>query len=95
MLRFGLLGGVRPTAPWQVFVSLGGGALAAGALFTVLFPFWGEYAIVGLAEFGALAITGVVLVAVGLRRRRRALTGDDARPPLRVAGSRPSDPARR
>lgn len=76
MLRYGLLGGVRPTVPWEVFVSLGGGLFLAAVLFVLLFPLWSSYFLLGLAETGGFVVAGGLLVAAGVNRRRRtALSG--------------------
>jgi len=73
MLRYGLLGGSRPNLPWEFFISMGGALVAAGLLFTVLYPLWSTYAWVGLLEMGVFLIAGCVLLAAGLVRRRRGL----------------------
>lgn len=36
MLRYGLLGGERPTLPWKFFVTLGGALLLTAVLFVFL-----------------------------------------------------------
>jgi hypothetical protein len=52
---------------------MGGALVAAGLLFTVLYPLWSTYAWVGLLEMGVFLIAGCVLLAAGLVRRRRGL----------------------
>ena len=75
MLRYGLLGGTRPTLPWEFFVSLGGGLFLAGALFGLLFfPLWGGYSPAGWILLGCFVGAGGILVAAGMIRRSRAAT---------------------
>lgn len=71
MLRFGLLGGKRPSAPWEIFVTLGAALLGAGVLFVFLFPLWSTYSFVGFLEVGGYALAGASLLAVGAIRRKR------------------------
>lgn len=72
MLRYGLLGGARPPLPWEFFVSTGGGALGAGALFAVWFPLWSSDPWAGLVELAGFVVLGTTLIVVGARRKSRS-----------------------
>jgi membrane protein implicated in regulation of membrane protease activity len=78
MLRFWLLGGHRPTVPWQLFLTLGGGLLAAGVLFALLFPLWSTYAWAGVAEVAVFLIASTALLTIGAVRRQRAVREERA-----------------
>ena len=73
MLRFGLLGGSRPRAPWELYVTVGGACLLAGILFAALFGSWRSLFVLGLAEDAGFGVAGLTLVAVGLRRRKQSV----------------------
>jgi len=73
MIRFGLLGGRWGPAPWQFFVALGGSSLVAAALFVVLYRDWGTERWLGGTEVVILLAVAITLLALGLRRRRRAV----------------------
>jgi hypothetical protein len=73
MLRYGLLGGERPTLPWEFFVTLGGALLLTAVLFVFLYPLWTNYFLVGLIETGIFVIAGAVLVSIGALRRSHTL----------------------
>lgn len=73
MIRYGLLGGSLPKAPWQIFVVLGGACLAAGVLFSLLFPDWSSYFVAGVAETIVYVAAGSGLLVAGVARRRRSL----------------------
>ena len=73
MLRYGLLGGKRPSAPWEMFVTVGVALWVAGGLFVVLFPWWSTYSFVGFLEIGIYVLCGASLVAIGAVRRQRGL----------------------
>ena len=74
MLRYGLLGGVRPTVPWEFLVSLGGGLFLAAVLFAHLYPLRSSYPLLGWVETSGFLGAGTILVAAGATRRRRATT---------------------
>ena len=70
-MRFGLLGGRRPTVPWEFYVTLGGALLGASILFAILFPFWAVYPWAGIAEIVVFLLAAGILLAIGILRRRR------------------------
>lgn len=73
MIRYLLLGGRWGPVPWNVLVALGVACLAAAALFVLLVPSWSTYLLPGLIEAGGLGGAGVVLLAIGARRRAAGL----------------------
>ncbi|HTT46149.1 MAG TPA: hypothetical protein VMH38_09110 [Thermoplasmata archaeon] len=86
MLRFWLLGGRWPSAPWELLVTLGGALMGTAALFVILFPYWSKYPIEGSVELGIFVVAAGVLLAAGFARRRtelRAQRTPDGRPRIR------------
>jgi hypothetical protein len=68
MLRFWLLGGQRPTLPWEFFITIGGALFGASVLFVFLFPFWTTYFWPGVAEVSLFVLAAAVLVTLGVVR---------------------------
>ena len=73
MIRYGLLGGRRPMAPWELYITVGAACLLAGILFAVLFGSWSSLFALGLVEETGFGVAGVALLIAGLHRRRRSL----------------------
>jgi len=72
MLRFWLLGGVRPTIPWELLITLGSALVLAGGMFVFLFPLWTTYPVVGVFETAIFVALGGALLAIGAARRARS-----------------------
>ena len=70
MLRFGLLGGSRPSVPWEFYVTIGSALLAAAGLFALLFPLWSTLPVAGAAESAVFVLAGGILLGIGIRRRK-------------------------
>ena len=75
MLRFWLLGGRRPTLPWEFFITIGGALFGTSALFVLLYPLWDSYFWLGIGETLLFVIAAVVLVVLGLVRRAATAKG--------------------
>ena len=71
MIRFLLLGGQWGPVPWTALASLGGSFLGAAGLFVLLDPTWSTYPWVGALVSSGLAVSGAILVLLGIARRRR------------------------
>jgi len=73
MLRWGLLGGTWPPAPWELFITLGGALLGTSVLFVFLYPLWSTLPLPGILETGGFLTAAAVLLTVGLVRRARSM----------------------